>query len=210
MGTVLRSKKDLYCEGDLMKEIVIRKHHSIVIHPKALQAAKFAQSLSQLFPTLSLSESLAFDFQSVVVKTVEIMTANLSPSAAVFGAFSPIPLLIRAPLTINEYVASVVRFNSKKLPEEDIEFQAWCSVFVHLKTSVDSTSNLYQIWQLLNDLVPEHILISYFGKKKISQQYLAKLTGHSLATLKHGKPLPEKEAKAKFDGFNFMNEPDSD
>lgn len=177
-----------------------------------MQAAKFAQSISSLVPYSSLSETIVFDFDSTVVKAVNLAVGDLTSKSAIFGAFSPIPLLIREPSNLKESISTVACYKSNKLSDDDIEFQAWSSVFVNLKTSVASTSHLYQLWELLNELVPENVLLKYFGCKKMTQEYFAKLTGQSLSTLKHGNISQigkeqenlDKQAKHNFDGFNFM------
>lgn len=182
--------------------IKIRQKHSIVIHPKAMDAAKFCQLLPLLFEQNYYQESLQHDFNSLVIKVV---LEDESENGDVFYAFSPIPLLVQATPDIKKFVEQVGCFKNAKVSPDDIEFQAWTSVFIRIKNSIDSTSSLYQIWELLNKNVPKHILKKYFGREKISQEMLSKITAHSTSTIKHGITKPNEVEEIGFDGFENLS-----
>lgn len=185
-----------------MRMIKIREKHSIKIHPRAMEAAKFCQLLPLLFEQKYYQESLQHDFNSLVIKVV---LGDESENSDVFYAFSPIPLLVQATPDIKKFVERVGCVKKAKVSLNDIEFQAWTSVFIRIKNSIDSTSSLYQIWELLNKNVPKHILKEYFGREKISQEMLSKITSHSTSTIKHGITKRNEVEEICFDGFENLS-----
>jgi hypothetical protein len=188
-----------------MKLMKIRGKHSITIHPKAMEAAKFCQLLPMFFNLQHSQESLKYDFDSMITKAV-MDEIEGKKTNHIFYAFSPIPLLVQATPEIKNFIEYVGCFQQKDMEPDQIEFQAWSSVFIIIKNSIDSTSHLYQVWELLNEHVPQRILNKYFGQNRISQIRLSELTDHSTSTLKHGKVKISEPEKIIFDGFENLSD----
>lgn len=187
-----------------MRLIKVREKHSITIHPQAMEAAKFCQLLPLLFNQQHYQESLKYDFNSMITKAV-LTEVNGGKVGDGFYAFSPIPLLVQAAPEIKKFVERVGCFKETEISPEEIEFQAWTSVFIRMKNSIDSTSNLYQIWKLLNECVPKHILKAYFGRDRITQDMFSQITDHSTSTIKHGNSKNKVVEEIVFDGYENLS-----
>lgn len=185
-----------------MKQYRLKQNDKLIVHPAAINAVIFAQSFSVLFDDAILEKTAC-----CIINEIHFDAAKISSEKSTYALFSPIHHIAMFEPQIKQDLKTVLLYSDGELTDKEIEHKAWVSVLSAIMLSPDQTTILSQLQQQLNEQVPEHILIEFFGKSKISQQCIAYSTNHNIDTIKSQTKKNKKREKesfsklSQFDGF---------